>query len=98
MLIFFVTLDECQQYKVKYEESGANPENRINFFNFALANLNEYVEYEACGYTVRNAVTESHENSGKECRNCFIKVAPVNVLKGGHHHNSDNNQCGCCCR
>ena len=58
------------------------------FLNFALANLSNAVEDEARCNTIGNAVAKSHKDAGKESRDCFLQVVPLNLLKGGHHHNT----------
>lgn len=77
----FKISEQRQQDEVKHEQSSADPEDRVNFSGFSGKYLYDAVEYKSCGDTIGNAVAEGHEDSRKECRNCFVKVIPVYIFK-----------------
>src|SRR5699024_11951302 len=64
----------------------------MDIFCLLLADLYDAVGDKSGGDTVGDTVTECHEDSGKECRNCFGQIVPVNIPERGNHHASDNNQ------
>ena len=51
------------------------------FFDFLATDLNDTVGDKAKRHTVRDVVTQAHKYSGKECWDCFVKLAPIDILK-----------------
>ena len=87
--LLLCNLDYRKENEVKHEQSGAYPENGVDLLYLALAYLNEYVEDKACGNTVGYAVAKSHKDTCEERGYSLVKVAPINILEGGHHHDHD---------
>ena len=55
-------LDDCQDNKVKNKQSIDYPDDGANFFGFTSRNFCDGEEDEACGDTIRDAVSQSHED------------------------------------
>ena len=68
----FFSLDDCQQHKVQDKQQCDRCNDRMNFFCFFLKDLDDAVEDKSTSDTIRNAVAQSHEQSSKESRNCFL--------------------------
>ena len=66
----------------------------MNFFGFALAHLNQAVGNKASGNAIRNAVAQSHENTGKESGDGLGEIVPFDFLEGGSHHYTYQHQSG----
>jgi len=64
----------------------------MNRLGFLLADLDDAVEDEARADTVGDAVAQSHEHTGKECRNGFGEISPFDLGEGRSHHDTDDDQ------
>lgn len=83
-------LDNGQNDKVQDEKESRDDQYRMNLFELAFEEFYYAVEDKSGGNPIRNAITEGHEDTGKEGGDCFIQIIPADLLEGGHHHNPNH--------